>query len=65
MTPQEDGQIAYDVKTAARKSCLSEWEIRKAIGSGELRAGRRGRRIVIHRSDLDRFIRTIVDSSAA
>ena len=46
----------FDYKSAQEYSGLSRGFLWQRIGSGELRAYKVGRRVLIHRSDLDEFL---------
>lgn len=56
MNPPNSTPLTLSVRDAAALTSLSEWEIREAINKLELPARRRGRRLVILRSDLEAFI---------
>jgi excisionase family DNA binding protein len=51
--------IAYDLDAAAEVTGRSKPRIRKAIKSGELAARRDGRRLIIERDELRRWVRSL------
>lgn len=54
--------LAYSREAASVATSLSEDEIDKAIKRGELRAKKKGRRVVILRADLEAWLGSLDDA---
>ena len=48
-------KLLYDVRSAAELLSISHWTLRRMLLDGRLRATKLGRRLLVHRRDLERF----------
>lgn len=54
--------VAYSRAAAAEAAAISEDMLDRAIRTGELRAKRLGRRVLIRRSDLEAYVASLPDA---
>jgi hypothetical protein len=52
-------QVSFTIRQGAVYSGLGEWRIRMAVWEGRLPARRDGKSLIILRSDIDDFLRTL------
>lgn len=48
-------RLLYDVHDAAKLLSISHWTVRRMLLDGRLRATKLGRRLLVHRGDLQHF----------
>ena len=53
-----DSPVAFSIRQAAAASSLSIRTLSEAIRHGELRAYRKGRRVIVMRDDLETYLRS-------
>ena len=52
---EKQEKLLYDVRAAAELLSISHWTVRRMLLDGRLRATKLGRRLLVHRRDLQQF----------